>query len=150
MVRLLISLTLIAATGCGSGSSYTEKAMSEFRAGNSHEFHLQKKRPSAKEVAALQKTLKNHGSGTREDFKQALLVLNPNRDQLEAIRDGLAKSNYLRSAYFRVFGTPEATNLKDPNLNTWTHDCADGKITIKGRYKTNDPELMLINPSKYK
>ena len=152
MGRLLISLTLIVAAGCGGGgSSYTDKAMSEFRAGNSFDFREKKARPSAKEVAHVEKMLKNVSAGTKADFVQALhIVLNPNRDQLEAVRDGLAKSNHFRAIYVRVFGAPDSLSTKDPNLNIWTHNCTDGKITVKGRFKTNDPDLMLINPSKYK
>lgn len=142
------------AAGCGSGGfggdSYTSKALDEFRAGNAYDHHGKGKRPTAKEVTAVERKVKDAPAGSRKDFYQALRILSNYRDHDDIAFTTLAKSSYVRSSYKRVFGDPENANTKE-EPNTWSHTCADGRVTLRGFLKSKaEPDIIMTFPQKPK
>ncbi len=99
MKRCLVCAIVLAMAGCGSSDDYTSRAMSEFRAGNGSDYLDKKKRPDAKKIAAIQKSVKNVTAGTKEDFFQALRILSNQRDQDDHIFQTGATSVFDRAAY---------------------------------------------------
>jgi hypothetical protein len=152
MRKLIGPLLLALFVGCGDvgGESYTAKALDEFRAGNAADWKEKGKKPPAKEVAALQKKVKNFKAGTKKDLHQALWLLSNQREHEELHFNTLAKSTYVRAAYFRVFGKPgEVRDKEEPN--TWSHVCTDGKVTLRGFLKDKgEPANMTTFPHKPK
>jgi hypothetical protein len=151
MRKRLALFLLVFVVGCAEPtSSYTSKALDEFRAGNSADWKEKGKRPPAKEVAALEKRTKNWPAGTKKDFYQALWLLSNQREHDEITFTTLAKSTYVRTAYKNVFGDPiEARTKEEPN--TWSHQCSDGKVTLRGFLKDKGvPANMTTFPQKPK
>jgi hypothetical protein len=138
--------------GCGEsgGDSYTSKALAELRAGNTADWAEKKKRPPAKEVAIYEKKAKNFKAGSKNDLYQALWILSNQREHEELHFNTMAKSTYLREAYFRVFGPPdESRTNQEPNV--WSHKCTDGAVTLRGFLKDKgDPKNLTTYPHKPK
>lgn len=150
MRRLIVPLLLILVAGCGEGGgdSYTAKALEEFRNGNAADWKEKGKRPPAKDVAALKKQAKNWPAGSKKDFYQALHLLSNQREHDELHFTTLAKSTFVRESYYRVFGAPEEVRNKD-EPNTWSHQCSDGKVTLRGYLKDKgQPANMTTFPQK--
>src|SRR5262249_20410060 len=134
--------------GCGGGSSsYTSKAIAEYRAGNGYDWQEKKgKRPSSKDVAALEKQAKNYPAGSKKDAIQAFRLLSNQRDHDEAHFMTFTTSSFLRSSFRRVFGDPDSLNTKE-TPNTWTYNCTDGQVRFRGYWKNKgEPELVTILP----
>lgn len=150
-MRMIVGFVcLVAMVGCGgsSGGSYTSRAMSEFRAGNGADHAESRKRPSAKEVAAIQKRVKSVDAGSKNDFYQAFWILSNQREHETFHFETLATSRFVRDAYKRVFGSPDALNTSVVP-NSWSHRCTDGVISVRGVWKTKDqPAYMSTYPIK--
>lgn len=146
-----LALACLLIVGCGGfGESYTDRALDEFRAGNTYDWRQKRKSPSAKDVAAVEKRVKSVAAGTRRDFYQALRILSNYRDHDDVAFTTLAKSSYPRAAYYRVFGAPDAVNTRD-EPNTWSHSCSDGRVTLRGFLKSKaEPDVIMTFPHKPK
>jgi hypothetical protein len=154
MRNVLAAAIFVAMAGCGGGSfggeSYTSKALDEFRAGNAYDWRAKKKRPSAKDVTAVESKIKSVAAGSRKDFHQAFRVLSNQRDHDEIAFTTLAKSSFNRATYNRVFGEPENANTRD-EPNTWAHTCSDGKVTLRGYINSkSEPDVVTTFPQKPK
>jgi hypothetical protein len=140
---------LVLVSGCGGGESYTERALEEYRVGSGADFAQARKKPAAKDLAAWRKKMKAVAPGSKDDFYQGLWVLNTQRDHDQHMRDHLAKSLYLRAAYFRVFGKPADVQKKGDH-QVWSHSCTDGKVTLQGLLQVADaPDYLLLFPPKW-
>ena len=149
---LLVLAALWSTLGCGGGSSsYTEKALGEYRAGHGADFIEKKKKPpTAQDVAAIKKVTKTLPAGSKEDFYQALRVLSNQRDHDEFLFLTGVTSNFDRGAYKRVFGEPDSLNTKE-SPQSWTHQTSNGTVRLRGYWKVDgSPWMMSTLPAKPK
>ncbi len=148
LAGLCAGLGLVFLVGCGgdSGGGYTQRAFDEFVSGHGVDHMEAKRKPTKKEVDALRKRLKSVKAGSKADFKQGLHVLHIQRDHEDHLWKSVVPSRYSRSAYFRVFGKPDEVKKFDQKFDAWTHYVNDGKVSLKGYYKTGDEFLFIYPP----
>ena len=115
------------------------------------DFYRKSKTPTAKQIAEVEKRLKNVKPGTVADFRQGLRILNEHRDLEDYLLETQATSEFVRSTFFSVFGNPSDTPTKAPfeKMKIWHHRCSDGSIEMLGVMQIeSNPEYMKILPPK--